>query len=278
MCRCAGETRHGKLRQMRYRRRPSTPVRWTRRRLALSPCVHPRFAKVAGDNGEKAMDRRGDARVLGRVGPRRTLLGLALAGFSALAAPVGRAKFGRHRRHRRARRCPVRCHGGAAKRSGCYPKGAMCCPTATGGGACDAGGACCPPSVSFPPGTCAYPGSRCCSVASGGGLCPDSHPICCPATPQAPAGLCLVAGYGCCGAETNGLYCPLGTTCCAAVPGYPHGACVPDGTACPDSEPDPAAARHRLRIPVLGSDEALPKTRSTRAGSPRGDSSRINGG
>lgn len=113
----------------------------------------------------------------------------------------------------------------------CVPKTAVCCPAQEGGGYCNSGNTCCPPSPDFPKGSCAVGGQgKCCTVAEGGGFCPLTRPVCCPPTLQGSR-FCAPSGYKCCTSVEGGGACPVGTNCCP-IPG--EVVCPPTNyTCCP---------------------------------------------
>ena len=173
------------------------------------------------------------------VGSRRAL-GRAAAG-GALVGLAGRLGFGdpvaAKRKRKKGDRCfgprPVRCSPTAAEPLAvCYPRGAICCGSALGGGACPPGSECCAPEPVNPTGSCAPPGNHCCPPAIGG-YCPQYAPTCCPATIQDPLGLCIPTGFRCCTGAQGGGSCRDDETCCPPSAGFPNGSCAPPGWDCP---------------------------------------------
>jgi hypothetical protein len=148
----------------------------------------------------------------------------------------GEAKRKKKKRHK-GDRCydplPIRCSPTASHPNDfCFPRGAVCCGAALGGGACPAGSDCCPPTQGAPEGNCAGVDEVCCSVAGGGGSCPTALPVCCGPTPAEPIAQCIPAGFQCC---PFGGYCYDDEACCAPSPAFPEGICVPKGWPCPRS-------------------------------------------
>ena len=76
----------------------------------------------------------------------------------------------------------------------CAPSNNVCCPVSQGGGSCEAGEKCCPPTLTNQFGSCAEAADVCCPANSKGSSCPASAPVCCDFDCCPTGSVCAVNG------------------------------------------------------------------------------------